>query len=200
VAKPTKTKEIKITCKGSKYLPIDDLKNFQGNLKELRKDELKKLKRSILKHGFSFPVFVWKTWIMDGHQRIFTVKELFKEGHTIGDIPVVDIEAGSKKEAAEKLLLLNSRYAKITDDGFYEYLNEFDLDLLEFKDDLELPEINLDRFIDGYLGGGEDDYGGENETIEEAYQILVECDGEEQQLELLTRFETEGVKCRALIS
>jgi len=158
--------KIKITCNGSKYLPIGKLKNFQGNLKELRADELEKLKRSILKYGFSFPVFVWQSWIMDGHQRIFAVKELLKEGHTIGDIPVVEIEA----------------------------------DLLEFKDDLELPEINLDRFIDGYLGDGEGDNGGENETIEEAYQILVECDGEEQQLELLTRFEAEGVKCRALIS
>jgi len=192
--------KIKITCKGSKYLPIGKLKNFQGNLKELRADELEKLKRSILKYGFSFPVFVLQSWIMDGHQRIFAVKELLKEGHTIGDIPVVEIEAESKKEAAEKLLLLNSQYAKITDDGFYEYLNEFDLDLLEFKDDLELPEINLDRFIDGYLGDGEGDNGGENETIDEMYQILIECDGEEQQLELLTRFETEGIKCRALIS
>lgn len=145
------SKTIKITCKGQKYYPIDKLKNFQGELKELRKDEFEKLKRSILKHGFSFPVFVWGDFLMDGHQRVFVVGKLLEDGYTIGDIPVVEIDAKNEKEAAEKLLLLNSRYAKITDDGLYEYLNNFELDISELKVDLELPEINLDRFMARYF-------------------------------------------------
>ena len=99
--------EIKITCNGSRYIEIGKLKNFQGNLKELSEKEFEKLRKSILKHGFSFPVFVWKNNILDGHQRIFVTNRLLNEGYTIKDIPIVDIDAKDRTEAAEKLLFLN---------------------------------------------------------------------------------------------
>lgn len=144
-------KEIKITCQGQKYLPIDQLKTFQGNLKELHEDEYEKLKRSILKYGFSFPVFVWQGYMLDGHQRVFTVNKLLSEGYTIGDIPVVEIEAKDKTEAAEKLLVLNSHYAKITDEGLYEFVNEMELDFESLAGDLELSDFDMDRFVEGYM-------------------------------------------------
>jgi hypothetical protein len=37
-------------------------------------------------------------------------------------------------------------------------------------------------------------------TVPEQYLILVECAGEEEQAELLRRFQDEGLKCRALVS
>ena len=143
--------KIPINCAGETTAPIDKLKNFQGNLKDLKQGELEKLKRSILKHGFSFPVFVWKNQILDGHQRVFATRALLKEGHTIDALPVVKIKAKDKTDAAEKLLVLNSRYAQITQEGLYEYLNEFDLDIMAFKDDIELAEINMDEFIEGWV-------------------------------------------------
>ena len=109
--------KIPITCKGSKAVPIDAIKNFQGNLKALGDDEFKKLERSIIKYGFSFPVFVWGNKILDGHQRVYVVSEMIKDGHAIGDIPIVEIEARDETEAAEKLLLINSHYAKMTSGG-----------------------------------------------------------------------------------
>jgi len=142
--------EIPITCKGQKYVKIDVLKNFQGNLKELRKAELAKLKSSIIKHGFSFPVFVWGDQILDGHQRIFATKKLLKEGYKIGKIPVVEIEAKDRAEAAEKLLFLNSAYAKITDDGLYEFLNDNALKIEDFASDLNLPAFDMDAFLQGF--------------------------------------------------
>ena len=144
-------KVIKITCKGSGVIPLDQLQNFQGNLKTLDKSALEKLKRSLIKYGFSFPVFVWGNEILDGHQRIFAAKALIESGYTIGNIPVAEIEADSKKEAGEKLLMLNSHYAKMTDDGLYEFLNDFDIDISDLTDDLELPDINLDDFVEGYI-------------------------------------------------
>ena len=42
-------KVIKITCKGSGVIPLDQLQNFQGNLKTLDKSALEKLKRSLIK-------------------------------------------------------------------------------------------------------------------------------------------------------
>lgn len=143
-------------------MPLDKFENFQGNLKELRDYDLKKLKRSILKHGFSFPVLIWNQSIIDGHQRIFATKELISEGHTIDDIPYVEIHAESAKAAAEKLLMLNSRFAKMTEDGLYEFMNNFDLNMIELKDDIVLPDIDLDRFVKGYV---EDDTSGGDDII-----------------------------------
>ncbi len=144
-------KEIKITCKGQKHLPIDQLKAFQGALKELSESEYEKLKRSILKYGFSFPVFVWQDFMLDGHQRIFTVNKLLQEGYTISDIPLVEIEAKDKTEAAEKLLVLNSHYAKITDEGLYGFINEMDVNFSNLVDNLELPDFDMDGFLEGYI-------------------------------------------------
>lgn len=138
--------KIKITCKGSAYIPIDQLLNFQGNLKKLENSEFEKLKRSIEKYGFSFPVFVWKNNILDGHQRIFVVRKMLEDGHTIDDIPVVEIEAKNKKEAAEKLLLLNSQYGKITDIGFDDFINDYDLDITNYDDLLNIPDIDLNTY------------------------------------------------------
>ena len=37
-------------------------------------------------------------------------------------------------------------------------------------------------------------------NFEEAFQVLIECETEAQQLEILTRLQKDGVKCRALIA
>ena len=183
-------KEIKITCRGQKYLPIDQLKNFQGDLKELREDEYEKLKKSILKYGFSFPVFVWQDFMLDGHQRIFTVNKLLAEGYIIGDIPVVEIEAKDKTEAAEKLLVLNSHYAKITEDGLYGFINEMDVDFKGLADDLVLPDFDMDDFFKGYMENDEflvdeDNLKIDNETINEIKDLddLAPTDEEWKELE-----------------
>lgn len=140
------SKKIEITCSGSKSLPIDDLKDFQGNLKTLPKAELEKLKRSIVNHGFSFPVFVWKKNILDGHQRIFATKKLLKEGYAIDDIPVVEIQAKDKKHAAQKLLLLNSRFADFTEDGISAFIKDFEFELPDIED-ISLPDFEIEDFF-----------------------------------------------------
>jgi len=135
------SKKIKITCSGSSKRPISELLDFQGNLKTLESQQLKQLKRSILKYGFSFPVFVWGDYILDGHQRIFATKKLVEDGYSIADIPVVEVEAKNRKEAAEKLLELNSRFGEMSDAGLFEFLSDNMLDI----DDLEvnLPDVDL---------------------------------------------------------
>lgn len=61
---------INITCDAPTTMPIDQLEAFQGDLKQITEEELGKLKAGILKYGFSFPVFVWRKKILDGHQRV----------------------------------------------------------------------------------------------------------------------------------
>jgi hypothetical protein len=132
---------IEITCKTKKYLHIDELETFQG----IDEESMTKLKESILKYGFSFPIFVWRYNILDGHQRLKAVKMLIDDGHEMDDqrLPVVEIEAKNEKEAAEKLLLINSRYAKISQEGFDSFTVDFDIDLSDIEGLLEIPEIDL---------------------------------------------------------
>jgi len=127
-------------------IPLDQLQNFQGNLKTLDKPALEKLKRSLIKYGFSFPVFVWGNEILDGHQRIFAAKRLVEDGYSIGKIPVVEIEAKNKKEAGEKLLILNSEYGKKTNEGILSFLDDFEV--IPDLDILEIPSIDFDEILD----------------------------------------------------
>ncbi len=145
---------------------IKELENFQGNLKELQESEFKKLSKSIEKYGFKIPIFVWNNKILDGHQRVFVLK---KQGYN-GTIPVVRLEAKNIKEAKELILLINSRYGKITDEGLYEFIETGDLDFDELKELVDLPEIDLEDFEMGYYkddvpGVGEDEIPEDVEAI-----------------------------------
>lgn len=151
-----KEKRIEIKCSGTKNIRLETFKELQGNLKELSKANYEKLKASILKYGFSFPVFCYKQkethWILDAHQRVKTLKLLQEEGYYIPDLPTVFIEAKDKREAKEKLLQLNSNYGKFTDEGLYEFMNEpnFEIDV-NFLKEIDLPDFDLEKFELGYL-------------------------------------------------
>lgn len=143
--------EIKIRCKGNRNIGYDRLKHFQGHLKEMSKPSALKLKESILRYGWIAPVFVWNgNEILDGHGRLLVLGEMIKEGYTIGDIPVVDIEAKDKQEAAKILLSLNSHYQAITEEGLYEFMHDFELKM-EDLDICQLADIDLERFEAGYF-------------------------------------------------
>ncbi len=151
-------KEIKITCQGADWLPIEELENFQGNLKSLTEGKYKKLRASIEKHGFSFPVFVWrngkKNCVIDGHQRLFVIMKMMSEGFTLdnGKVPVDWIEAKTEKEAKEKILLAMSQYGAYDNESLYEFIEITKLNFEDVKEEIDLPMINLDEFELGYYG------------------------------------------------
>jgi hypothetical protein len=66
-------KTIAIRCSAAVNLELADLAPLQGDLKGLSNANFEKLKRSILKHGITFPFFVWQSegrnYILDGTQR-----------------------------------------------------------------------------------------------------------------------------------
>jgi len=128
-------------------LPTVDYRNLidiQGDLKTIDRKALEKLKDSIKKHGIFVPKFVWKDedkfYIIDGHQTKKALEELEKEGYEIPEIPYVEIEAKNKKDAAEKLLQINSRYGKIN--PATEFFEKYRLDSVVI-DEIEIPELDL---------------------------------------------------------
>ena len=76
---------------------------------------------------------------------------MITEGWSIVNIPVVDIEAENEREAKKLLLLVSSRYGHVTEEGFYEFISLSELDWEELKTEIDLPEIDIKKFEDGYF-------------------------------------------------
>ena len=102
-------KAIAIRCKGAVEIPLDKLTAMQGDLKELTAANFEKLKRSIMKHGLTFPFFVWQhegaNFILDGTQRDRVLLKMVAEGYECPALPCALIEAKNRKDAAAKILL-----------------------------------------------------------------------------------------------
>lgn len=140
-------KTINITCKTGDYLPLAKLTQFQGKFKFRETADIAKVKKSILRYGFSFPFFVWKidktNYILDGHGREIALKELQEEGYEIPELPIVYIEAQNQQEAKEKLLRINSRFGDITNNSFVDFTKglNFDFNSVDLRFEKELSQI-----------------------------------------------------------
>lgn len=141
------SKTIRNTSEVKETLPLNYLSVLQGNLKALPEDRYKKLKASILKHGFCFPMFVWndnennKIWLIDGTQRFNTLNRMKDDGYKIPQLPVVFIPAESVDDAKLKIMAAASQYGQFTDFGVAEFLKDVDFDAAEIKEMVEIPFI-----------------------------------------------------------
>jgi site-specific DNA-methyltransferase (adenine-specific) len=140
---------IDIKCTGSDTISIDELTEFQGELKERSAGDIEKIIKSIKKHGFSFPFFVWQhtsrdgnfiNHVLDGHGRLKALKQMRAAGEEIPPLPCVYISAKNEAEAKEKLLKLNSQYGHMTAESVAAFLGDIKIDFSE----LALPDGVLD--------------------------------------------------------
>ena len=135
---------IVINCTGSDTIELDELADFQGALKQRSAADINKIIKSIKKHGFSFPFFVWAhddiNHVLDGHGRLAALKKMQADGEEIPALPCVYVEAENEAEAKEKLLKLNSQYGHMTAESVADFLDGMEIEL----DDLALPDGVLD--------------------------------------------------------
>lgn len=169
---------IKIKCTTKDTLDLSQLEEFQGNLKERESADYEKIERSIKKHGFSFPFFVWKhdgiNHVLDGHGRIGALQRLVAEGENIPPLPVVYVDCKDEAEAKEILLKLNSQYGRMTAESVKEFLGDLKINF----EDLALPDGFLDLSTEDALKDtkGDDDapevdYGEPDSKPGEVYQL-----------------------------
>ena len=183
----TKKKIIQIKVKGSNEMPLKQLQKFQGKLKYLPDENSKKLKISILKNGFRIPIFVWGRKVLDGHQRLAVLQEFQKEGYEVPPIPVYELQAESEQDAKKLVLLLNSRYGVIREEGFYEFAGDFDLN--ELSTEIHIPELNLEELDED-----------SSRKIKNIYKVEIQCLTEEEMKTTYKELKEKGYKCRILIS
>ena len=140
---------IKINCKGTSEVPLKQLLDFQGDLKKLDNENYKKLRALIIKEGFLIPVFTWQNNILDGHQRIYTIKKMIREGYKLSqpDIPVVEIQAKDRQHAKRILLHISSNYGEMSPDSLIKYLESNDLDIEKELNQASLPDIDPESIL-----------------------------------------------------
>jgi len=158
---------IKVNCKSADTLPIDRILEFQGDLKKLTKKNRDKLQKSIERHGFIAPIFVWENqgdyMIIDGHQRLATLLYMRQKGWDIPMLPVDYIEADSEQDARDKLLHITSSYGEFNVEELEEWVKSID----DLDDSL--------RFTGGELeisfGGPEEETVGDDEVQDDVEPV-----------------------------
>ena len=117
---------IKIKCEANDTLELEQITEFQGGLKVRDNTDYEKIEKSIRKHGFSFPFFIWKkgkiNYCLDGHGRIGALQRMVAGGESLPPLPVVYIKCKDEAEAKEILLKLNSTYGHMTAESVKEFL------------------------------------------------------------------------------
>lgn len=154
--------EIKIDCSSGLELSINDLHDFQGDLKSLSDDDFNKLANEIIKTGFAFAPHVWrdkknnKYYLLDGHQRIKTLKRIVKDGfnnknYTIGKIPVVQVDAKDIKGAKLRILQSISQYGKLTGKGLADFAIDNNIKYEDFNIRFDLPNFDMQKFYHDFV-------------------------------------------------
>lgn len=138
-------KTIKNNVKDTKTFTLQEFlgKEF-NNLKDNKKRNVKKLKNSFLKHGFSVPVFLWGDYVIDGTGRKMAIEEMVREGYLFPAIPYIEVEAKDKAEAKQLALSISSTYGKITGESFLDFSSDFEVDY----ESIEIAGIRKDRFTE----------------------------------------------------
>jgi hypothetical protein len=208
-------KTLKISSTLSKLPTIDyrTLNAFQGDLKELKEVEYRKLKLNLFGDGiipqneFFVPIMVWfepkskKPYILDGHQRINVIKSCNGEPY---ELPYIPIEAKNKVEAKKKLALVNSQYGRITRDGWDGFMHDVDTDWLRGMTTLEaftLPPIEgfgkdfEPAEIENELSNIDSNNNSDNQNILGSKKLQVICTSEEEREDLYNRLINEGYEC-----
>lgn len=146
-------KDIGIAYDKPVTLSVDDLNDFQGDLKELSEESFAKLSKEIITTGFAFAPHAWlnpkdkKWYLTDGHQRVRTVRRLIKEsGFRISKIPVVPVKARSFDEAKRRVLQAASQYGHIQSSGLFDFMKDAHLKMDEVRHSFDMPTIDFDRF------------------------------------------------------
>ncbi len=141
---------------------LDELEDFQGELKTLSEAAAGEFRQNLLSLGYSFPTCVWHghKLILDGHQRNKVLRDLLAEGYTLIDVdgvstvsvPVSWIMADSEQEARQKVLAAVSQYGKVSDQGLANFLGAADLEWAEVDAWVDLPDFDAEAFAEGFFG------------------------------------------------
>jgi len=167
-------------------IPRKRVKNAPYNPRTIGKKERQRLTEGLTELGLVAPL-VWNERtgnLVSGHQRISILDEL--EGSQDYRLTVARVDVTPAQEKKLNLLLNNAKaQGRWDDEKLCALITDLNGELKGSGFDAE----DFDRTIRGIEG-----------EVKEQWEIVIQCRDEKEQTKLLTRFEKEGLKCRALIS
>jgi hypothetical protein len=110
-----------------------------------------KLIESILKYQFVDAFKVWehdgKLFCLDGKHRYLDLIKVTDLGHTVPyELPATFIDCENIESAAELVLVYSSAYAKITQQGMFDFVSKFNLDLPKMNETINIEGFSMTRF------------------------------------------------------
>lgn len=137
------------------------------DFKEMSVDGYARLKKSIIKRGFSESFKAWEhngeVFCLDGFGRVKVLEDLAKWGYDVPESFTTEfVDCRDRKEAAEFVLMYSAIYRRLYEDSLYQFIIEEDLSWPDIEASMEFPAIDMDEFGAGYFeddmnGGGGDD-------------------------------------------
>src|SRR5690606_10521606 len=121
------------------------------NFKEWIDGGDQKLLQSILKYQFIDPFKVWehdgKLYCLDGKHRVLDLTKVKASGVEVPDeLDATFIDCRDRSEAAELVLVYSSAYAKVTQQGLFDFVEKFNLDIPDLKGIIAIPDFSIERF------------------------------------------------------
>ena len=164
------------------YLPPGQLTPYPANAKKHPADQVQHIANSIKAFGFRQPIVVdADNVVVIGHGRLMAAKKLGLES-----VPVV---------RADDLTDEQIRALRLADNK----TNESEWDFAELE--AELAELEMDFDMSEF--GFDDIQGGVSETkdtpevkLEEKYQLIVDCDDEDDMQQKYDVLQEAGIECR----
>jgi ParB-like chromosome segregation protein Spo0J len=175
--------------------PLDRLKPFARNSRTHSAAQVAAIAKSIQRFGFTNPILATEDGtIIAGHGRTLAAKSI-----DAAAVPVIVVDGWSEDDVRAYVIADNKL---ALDAGWDEAILKlelgelaekgFDLDLTGFKED-DLNEL----FGEADLG---DTPPPREPDVKPVFQILLDCESEAAQLELIEEMQARGIECRALIA
>lgn len=135
-----------VDWKKFQYIQQDDFKNWTSEAKE-------RLKQSVFQNNFAQPFYVWHNqtngviYCLDGRHRTLVLEELEKDGVSVSDLlPATFIHCENLQQAAELVLIYSSIYAKVSQQGLFDFIQMYDLEYEDIKKRMDIPDFSIERF------------------------------------------------------
>ncbi len=171
---------------------ITDITGYDKNARTHSKEQIQQIADSIKNFGFNDPIEIDdKNVILSGHGRLAAAIKLgMDEVPTIQHNHLSDTQRKAYILAANKIALNSAWDNELLKGEFLDLQSDdFDLSLTGFSDD-EISVL-LDEDIIKDKQSNEEDYSA-------VFEIIIECNDEDEQELLFNRLQAEGLKCRIL--
>lgn len=175
-----------------RIMALADLRPAAYNPRVISEESMAGLTKSIERFGLVEPIVVNRrnNTIIGGHQRVAAMQA---QGKSEAQVMVVDLS-----DEDERALNVTLNNPHITGEWNKDMLTTL-LDQIKSDETIDFDGLRLNElFNDLNLPPEGSDAATDNPNIQ--YVVLIQCESESKQLELIERFQNEGLSCKAFVS